>query len=175
MIITLGGRAGSGKSSVGKEIAKKLGFEFYSAGDVRREYAKKNNKTLEELNKLAEKDPSSDYLVDDYMKAMAYSGKDFVIDAWLGFHFFQDSLKLFFDADPLVRAKRIFERGHSEEISLDVNAAFKLMTERENNSARRYEKLYGVNIYDLSNYDHVIDTTKNAVSDTVKIVLDYIK
>jgi len=65
VIITIGGTAGSGKSSVAKELAKRLGYKFYSAGDVRRKYALSKGISLAELNKQGEKDPFSDKMVDD--------------------------------------------------------------------------------------------------------------
>lgn len=174
MIITLGGRAGAGKSSVGRKLADMLGYPFYSAGDVRRKYALEHGMTLEQLNERAKIDSTSDFLVDDYMKAMSNGGKDFVIDAWLGFHFFPDSVKLYFDADPHLRARRIFNRGKKEELSEDVEKAFRMMTEKENCSAARYKKLYGVNIYDKRLYDCVIDTTENTEDDTVDWIIGYL-
>ena len=114
MIITLGGRAGAGKSSVGRALAELSGYKFYSAGDVRREYALKHGLTLAELNEKAKLDPASDFIVDDYMKSMAVREDNFVIDAWLAFHFFPQSIKVFLNANPKLRASRIFNRNHSE-------------------------------------------------------------
>ncbi|HJX05417.1 MAG TPA: cytidylate kinase family protein [Candidatus Nanoarchaeia archaeon] len=174
MIITLGGRAGAGKSSVGRSLADALDYKFYSAGDVRREYAVKHGLTLAELNERAKLDPASDFLVDDYMKAMAEHEGDFVIDAWLGFHFFPNSVKFFLNANPELRASRIFNRNHSEELSSGLEEALGLMTEKENCSAARYKNLYGVDIYDLKNYDLIVDTTNKTVGATTLILYDFI-
>jgi CMP/dCMP kinase len=171
MTVTFGGRAGAGKSTAARAIAQRLGYQFYSAGDVRREYALKNGMTLEELNQRAETDPASDFLVDDYMRGMARTRDDISIDAWLGFHFFPQSIKLYFDADPRMRAERIFDRRKKEELSFDVDEAFQKMTEKENCSAARYLRLYGVDIYDKKNYDHVIDTTYNSEEDTINQIM----
>jgi len=173
MIITFGGRAGAGKSSVGRKLAERLGYQFYSAGDVRRKYALEHGMTLEGLNEKAKTDPASDFLVDDYMKAMTIKESESVIDAWLGFHFFPQSMKLFFDADPRLRAERVYGRRKEEELSFDVDDAFQKMTEKENCSAARYKRLYGVNIYDQRNYDYIIDTTHNTVNDSADQVIRY--
>ncbi|KYK26967.1 hypothetical protein AYK26_04335 [Euryarchaeota archaeon SM23-78] len=179
MIITIGGRAGGGKSSVARALAKKLGYKFYSAGDVRRKYARDKNITLSELNEQAKKDPTSDYLVDDYMKKMAEKIDNFVIDAWLGFYFFPDSIKIFLEADIKVRAKRLFERQNFEEHPDTLKEAINTIGETEKCSLARFEKLYGVNAYDHNHFDLVVDTSNNTVEQTTeqayKFVMHQIK
>ena len=175
MIITLSGRPGSGKSSVGRALAKKLGYKFYSAGDARRACAREKNLTLAELNKQAEKDPSSDFLVDDYMKQMAEKEDDFVIDAWLGFFFFPQSIKIFFDAEPKIRAKRIYERADFEEHSENLKQALQMMQTKEECSLERYRKLYGLdNAFDPNHFDLVVDTTNTTVEQIAGIVYRFV-
>ena len=104
MIITLGGTPGSGKSTVGKILAEELSYEFLSMGGIRREFAKKNGMTLEELNERAKKDPESDNMVDEYLKELAK--KDgLIIDARLGWYFIPDSFKVWVTASEEERAK----------------------------------------------------------------------
>ena len=64
MIITISGKAGSGKSTVAKEIARKLELKHYSIGDLMRQMAKEKNISLSELGELAEKDDSIDKELD---------------------------------------------------------------------------------------------------------------
>jgi len=174
MIITIGGRAGAGKSEVGKSLAKALGYGFYSAGDVRRKYALDHGMIIDELNERAKTDPTSDFLVDNYMKEIAKTEDDLVVDAWLGPHFFSYSIKIYLDAEPGLRAQRIFGRKKPEELSTTVDEAFRRMTEKENCSAERYKRLYGVDIYDKSKYDLIFDTTGRTVTDSTLILFDYI-
>ncbi len=42
MIITITGNPDSGKSTLGKKLAKKLGYKRYYIGQIRRDEAKKN-------------------------------------------------------------------------------------------------------------------------------------
>ena len=70
MIITISGRAGSGKSTIGKLLAGKIGYRFYSIGSLRRELASKLGFTIQELNKLREEQDFTDKQVDDYQKAL---------------------------------------------------------------------------------------------------------
>jgi len=175
MIISIGGRAGGGKSSVSKALAAKLGYKHYSAGDIRRKYAVSKGMTIAELNEQAKKDPASDKLVDDYMKKMAETEGDFVIDAWLGFYFFPKSIKIFLDAHPRLRAERIFKRADPEERSKNPEEALKMLTEKEVCSLERYKKLYGIdNAFDIKNYDFVVDTTNNNVKQTTDVVYKFI-
>ncbi|HJX05416.1 MAG TPA: cytidylate kinase family protein [Candidatus Nanoarchaeia archaeon] len=174
MIITLSGTPGSGKSSVAKALAKKLGCKFYKAGELRRKYASQHGLTLAELNKQAEKDPASDKLVDDYMKKMAKSEDNLIVDAVLGFHFFPNSIKIFLDADAKMRAKRIFERENFEERPINIKEAFMLIEKRQTGDAARFEKLYGVNHLDPNHFDLTLDTTNNTVEQTVSLIYRFI-
>ena len=174
MIITFGGRAGSGTSSVGRAIARKLGYKFYSAGDIRRKLARDKGITLAELNVQAKTDSSSDKLVDDEMKRMNEKEDNLVIDAWVGFHFFPDSLKVFLDADIAIRAERLLERKNFEEHPDDVNEAVGIIKEREAGDEVRFEKLYGLDIFDPNHFDLVLDTTGNSVDQTVDQVFRFI-
>jgi cytidylate kinase len=175
MIVTIGGRVGAGKSSVSKALAAKLGYKFYGAGDIRRKYAISKGMTIAELNEEAKKNPESDRLVDDYMKKMAETEDNFVIDAWLGFYFFPKSIKIFLDAHPKLRAERIFKRAKPEERPNNPEEALKMLIEREECSLRRYKHLYGVeNTFDLKNYDFIVDTTKNTVEQTTDIIYKFV-
>ena len=60
MIITISGSAGSGKSTIVVMISKKLNIKRYSVGDFRRNLAKEKNITLEQLNKIGEKEDFTD-------------------------------------------------------------------------------------------------------------------
>jgi cytidylate kinase len=165
MIITLSGTPGSGKSSVGRALAKKLGYQFYSAGDVRGKYAVSHGMTLHELNKLAEKDPASDKLVDEYMKELSEREDNFIVDARLGFFFVPKSVKIFLDADPAIRYERIFKEEREDEKFKDLKEAKRITEKRVASDIKRYERLYQVNPYDLYHYDLVVDTTKVSIDD----------
>ena len=53
--ITLSGFAGTGKSTVGKILGDKLGYEFVSVGDFSRDYAQKMGLTINEFQKKCKK------------------------------------------------------------------------------------------------------------------------
>ena len=68
MIISISGVPGSGKTSVAKIIADKLGMNFYSMGNMRGKMALDRGMTIDELNALGEKEAFTDAEVDEYQK-----------------------------------------------------------------------------------------------------------
>ncbi len=175
MIITISGKAGTGKSVVGKALAKMLGYKFYSAGDVRRKYARSTGISLAELNKRAEKDSSSDKMVDEYMQDMAESEDDFVVDGRMGFYFIPKSIKIFLEADEHTRAERLIGRGKLEENPKDVKEALKLVKQRDACDLKRYKKLYGVNPYDEKHYNVIFDTSVMKIEESVEQIYNFVK
>ncbi len=109
MIITISGQAGSGKSTVARMLAKKLGFKHYSMGDLRRKMALKKGITLAELNKLGEKEDFTDKDVDEHQKRLGEKEDNFVIDGRTSFHFIPHSVKVYLKAGIKERAKRVFQ------------------------------------------------------------------
>ena len=75
MIITIGGQAGSGKSSVGELLAKRIGYRYWSMGDIRREMARKRGMTLREFNKLGEREDFTDKEVDEFQRELGKKDK----------------------------------------------------------------------------------------------------
>ena len=167
MIITINGMPGSGKSTVGRELAKRLGYKFYSAGDVRGRYAVSRGISMAELNRLAEKDPASDKLVDEYLAEIAKKEDDFIVDARLGFHFIPQSIKVFLDANPEVRAQRVFGDSRPDEKFKSLGDAKRAITNRVKSDLKRYANLYSINPYEHQHYDLIIDTTDKKVEEIV--------
>ncbi len=179
MIIAISGTAGSGKSTVAKAIAKELKLKHYSAGDFMREMASERGISLIEIGKLAEKDPSVDREVDERNKLLA--GKDdFVIDSRLAFHFIPNSIKIFLKVDPKVAAKRIFRDIQAQKRAVEKGFGSEKevldgIIKRQQSEVKRYQKYYGIDYLDESNYDFVLDTTNLTVEQSIKKVLDFVK
>ena len=85
--ITITGHLGSGKSTIAKMLSKELGFTHYSTGDAQREIARQMGLTTLELNHLADHDASIDEKIDGVFKTLDASGKAYVIDSRLAWHF----------------------------------------------------------------------------------------
>ncbi|MEJ0002016.1 MAG: cytidylate kinase family protein [bacterium] len=176
-IITIAGVPGSGKSSTADTVAKELGFTRFSSGDFMRKIAKDRGVTLNELSAVAEQDGGDiDRAIDDEVRKTG-RGEHIIIDSRLAFHWIPDSFKVFLDLPLEISKDRIlsnletntFRReseggGTAEEIYRKISA-------RLESEKKRYRELYAVDYTDPKNYDLVIDTNKNNLSEVVSIIV----
>jgi cytidylate kinase len=174
MIITLGGRAGSGKSSVSKALAAKLGYKRYSAGDIWRQCAAERGMSVLEYNIRAEVETTIDTMADDAQKKLGETEDNIVVESRLGFFFIPKSIKIFLDANDRIRAKRTMEEGRKQENHKSLNEALKKLNARDATDVKRYKKLYNVNPFDPKNYDFVVDTSNNTVEQTADMVYKFV-
>jgi cytidylate kinase len=174
MIITIGGKSGSGKSSVSKAIAAKIGYKFFSTGDFFREQAAKRGLSVLEYDKLAASKKEFDLQADEVQRKLGQAEKNLVVESRLGFHFIPNSIKIFLTANDEVRAKRTMEPGRSQENHRTLDEAWKKLAERDECDRGRYVKLYGVDPFNEDNYDFVLDTSGNTVEQSAKVVLDFV-
>jgi cytidylate kinase len=177
-IITLSGKPGSGKSSTADRVAEMLGYSRYSTGDIVRTMIKKKKMTLADFNKIAEKDSSYDYELDEELRKMREQ-QDVVIDSRLGFYWIPESFKVYLDLDPEVSIARIYKdsnlnalRSSSGEGTMDMDAVIDQVNERLSNERRRFKKLYNVNPYASANFDLVIDTSRHSPQTVALTVFD---
>ena len=168
MIITISGKAGSGKSTVARELAKQLKLKHYSIGDLMRQMAKERNISLLELGKAAEKDKSIDKELDERQIKLGKGENNFVIDGRLTAHFIPNAdIKVFLECEDRVRAERILKDERKDEKSKDMNGVISKIRERESSERKRYKQYYGIDYYDEEMYNLVIDTTKLNVKEVV--------
>ena len=178
MIITISGTAGSGKSTVGKLLAKKLKYKHYSMGDLQRQIAEQRGITLLELGKLEETDPSIDKELDQKQIQLGKTEDYFIIDGRLSFHFIPHSLKIFLDSDLDVRAKRVYTdkiSDRSTEKNFSLEDTKKKMLERELSEVKRFTEFYHVNPYDKKNYDLIIDATNMTIEENADLIIRFIE
>ncbi|RJQ19435.1 hypothetical protein C4580_05150 [Candidatus Woesearchaeota archaeon] len=176
MIITITGKPGSGKSTVGKEVAKALGYRFFSAGDLRGEIAMRRGLTIDELNEIGKKEAWTDKECDDLLKKMGKEEDNIVFDSRLAWHFIPKSFKVFLDVDLNVAAKRIFKDQRVDEAKAGSEKEMhdRIMA-RMNNDSERYGKWYKLDIFNLKQYDLVIDTSKMTPREIVKSIVGAVK
>jgi CMP/dCMP kinase len=181
MIISISGMPGSGKSTVAKILSARLSMKRYYMGGMRREIARKKGMTIEELNELGEKEDWTDREVDSFQKELGEKEDGFIIEGRTSFFLIPRSLKVFLDVDPDTGAKRIYDDvcsnkdKRNEGRYKNVGDAAKAIRKRLESDIRRYKKYYGVDIYDLVQYDVVIDTTRLTPSEVAERIMSAVE
>jgi cytidylate kinase len=176
-IITLAGQPGSGKSSTAKAVAEQLGYEHYSSGDLFRALGRERGIDVLQANLSAEQNAEIDHIVDERLREIGKTGDRLVIDARTAWHWIPGSFKVFLGLDLDKAAERILAkmddaRLASEHINRDPVEYARLLQERLDSESRRYKANYGIDPYDTSNYDLVIDTGAHTLIEVIRLVLD---
>ena len=177
MIITISGRPGSGKTTVGRLLANRLGYKFYSMGDLRGKMAMERGLTIDELNELGKKEAWTDRDADEYQAELGSKEDNFVIDGWMSWHFIPRSFKVLLEVDMNEGARRVFKDQRPDEDKVaTISAMKKMLAKRVADSAARYRKYYGIeNVFASGHYDIVIDTTSITAEQAAKKVLEAVK
>lgn len=176
MIITISGNPGSGKSTVAKIVARKLGLKPLSSGDFMRQLAEERGISLLELSRIAETDQFIDQEIDQRTIRFGKEHDDFVMDSRLAFHFIPHSIKVFLEVRPTVAAERIFrEKRWSEKENTDVKTTLQKISERQESERKRYQQYYGVDYLDKRQFDLVIDTTQISAEDAAEKIFEFVK
>jgi cytidylate kinase len=165
MIITVSGSPGTGTTTLARALAAQLSLRWVNSGELFRKIASEKNISVKEMNRLAEKGPEIDYLIDDAQKTLAKEGSG-VFEGRLSGHLLNADLKVLLKTDLRTRCERISKRE-----SKLLDDAMQETRIREESEARRYKMYYNIDINDLSAYDLVVDTGRFDEAGTLAIVL----
>jgi len=169
--ITIFGMAGTGKTSTGKEIARRLGYEFFSGGDFARETAAKYGITINELDERSKTDSSIDIERDKVISEFGRTHDNFIVEARLAWHFIPDSFRICFKCHFEERTKRIAGRERK-----DLEQVREETRQREISIYDRFDKYYGLKDFeDDKNFDLIVDTQNNNFNQVVEIIMQALK
>lgn len=166
MIVTISGAPGTGTSTLARSLSLQLKLRWVNSGDLFRKIASEKNLSVREMNRLAERGPEIDYLIDDAQKALAKDGSG-IFEGRLSGHLLAADLKVLLKADLRTRAERIAKR--EAKLTEDAIAETRI---REESEGRRYMKYYNIDIGDFSAYDLIVDSGKFDEAATLAIVLE---
>ncbi len=181
IVVCIAGLTGCGKSSVAKRIAEKYGLKYLSGGMTLKELAIKKGykphergwwETSEGVKFLEHrlKDPKFDKQVDTRLLRSAKRG-DVVFDSWTMPWLFKGGFKIWFEASPEVRARRLAERD-----GIGLAEAVEAIKEKDEKTRRIYYDLYGFKLgEDFSPFNLILDVDQldaEEVFKTLCLVVD---
>ena len=183
MIITISGMPGSGKTTAAALLSKQFNLKHYYLGRMRRDIARQKGMTVNELNKLGEKDPSTDKAVDDYLIELGKTQDNFIAEGRTAFHFIPNSIKIFMAVDINTGAERIIndaqnkesKEARNEEIGTTTQQQADLLKARMESDNIRYKKYYNIDVSNKDNYDLWLDTTNLTKEQVIKKLSEFIK
>ena len=172
MRVTLNGTLGSGKSTVGRELARRLGVRYISTGQIFREIGHISNLDALQTNLEAESNSALDEAVDNKVRDLNRTESDFVIDSRMAWHFVDHALHVFLSVSPEVAARRVIEdRTRLNEQYSSLASAMDALRARRNSELKRYQRLYSADIEDPAQYALWVITDDAQVDDVVEVIL----
>lgn len=170
VVILISGPHGTGKSTIARAIAGKLGLRYISAGEIFRKKAREYGMGIVEFTKYVEKNPELDYEIDNAMMEEIKKG-NVVVDSQLAYFFAKKiidertiTVSILLYASFNERVKRLAER---EGISLE-KARAEIQT-REISEKKRFEKLYGAKLWSIDDFDIVLNTTNLKKDESIEV------
>ena len=159
--ITICGLAGTGTTSLGKELAGKLGYAFISAGELFRKKAKEDGISLAELEERAKADERYDRDLDQRMQVFGRTHICFVVEGRLAWRNIPDSIKILLVCEDEIRIQRVARRD-----MIPFEQAQRETRHREALIQERYACLYGiVDLTERSQFDITISTEDAGVAE----------
>lgn len=158
-IITISGKPGCGKTTMANILSKKLGYKILSSGEKFREIAKQHNMNIVDfvVNYLPFHD-EIDLKIDNFFIDYARNNNNIIIPTRVLGCLLQknniDSFNIYLFAETDIRINRIMSRENSN----DINLIKKDLKKREYAENKKYNKIYNIDINDLSVYNLVIYT-----------------
>lgn len=180
-ILCISGMAGCGKSTVARNIAAKYALQYLSGGDALKTLAIEAGykprdrgwwESKEGMRFLRKRmnDASFDKKVDEKLLQWAKKG-DVVFDSWTMPWLLRGGFKIWLEASPEVRAKRVAQRD-----GISVQKALSTLTAKETRTKTIYKELYGFLLgEDFSPFDLILDVNQlgqQEVFKTLSLVID---
>lgn len=177
MKITVTGDLGSGKSTIAREISRRLSARYVYTGLMHRNIATQYSVDSLSLNKIAFTDKGIDDRIDSYLKSLNGAADDFVIDSRMAWHFVTDTTKIYLRVSPRIAAQRIMDDKirSNEPKYADLESALASIAERKHMENTRFSKKYNVSCDNMENYDLVVDTSIGTVDETCDLILNLLE
>ncbi len=160
MQVTIAGEPGAGSTTIAKKLAKKTGYKLITTGEIVKQIAKKQNKTIEQLWQEQDKNPKKEKQfnnkINKQQKEQAKKYKNVIINGKLSaYNNPKAELKILLTADIKTRAKRTAKRDKRT-----IKKQQQELEKREKEERTNWKKMYKFDyVKDKNKYDMIIDTT----------------
>jgi radical S-adenosyl methionine domain-containing protein 2 len=158
--ITISGEVASGKSTVGKALAAKLGYSFMSIGQKIRAVAVENGMDIVEFQKHCSENPQLDIDIDARFSEDCNKIKQVVLDYRLGFKFIQESFHVFLKIKKETAKSRLQSAGRYDE-------TVETLEERNELFRKQFQTCYGIDYCDERHYDLVVNVEEFSSADDI--------
>ena len=164
MIICISGLSGSGKNSVGRLVAEKLGMRLVDP--TFKTIAAKQKMSLLDFHKKAEHEHGIDRKFDAALIADAKKG-NCVVSTWLGPWMVKNAdIRVWLYAPSSARAQRVAKRD-----GMKPDEAASHIAERDESNRLRYLEIYKIDIYDHSGFELVINSESFMPEESANIIV----
>ena len=154
MIVTIGGLAGTGTTTLAEVLSEKLDVPYISAGFIFREMAAERGMSVLEFSEFAEGNDDIDKEIDKRQALKAKEAENLIIEGRLSAFFVDNAdLKICLVTPFDVRSKRISDRENKS-----VEVAKNEIIVREKSEALRYMEIHNIDISNMDVYDIIINT-----------------
>ncbi len=168
-LVTISGLPGSGTTTAAHLLVGETGLEYVNTGKIFREMAEEHGMSLNDFGKYAAKNPAVDQELDRRQMVRAAKG-GIVLEGRLAGQMVTreglEALTIWLEAPLDVRVARVAGR---EQVSLPE--ATRLSREREDDERDRYLEIYGLDLYDTSMYDLIIDSGSLSPRQIIEAIL----
>jgi CMP/dCMP kinase len=173
MHFSITGDLGSGKSTVAKEICKRLNFKYLSTGQIQRQLALEKGMNTLEFNKFTDDNKEIDDYIDQRLKDINNQTEPYVLDSRLGWHFVKKSFKIYLMAIEEVAASRVLDDAKriGEPVAQDIKAKIAEQQERRKSENDRFEKNYGVKPSIFTDFDAIIDSSSASIDEVTDLIV----
>ena len=171
MIITIGGLAGTGTTTLAEVLSEKLEIPYISAGFIFREMAAERGMSVLEFSEFAEGNDDIDKEIDKRQAQKAKETDNLIVEGRLSAFFVDNAdLKICLITPFDVRSKRIAQR---EDKSVEI-AKEEIIT-REKSEALRYMDIHNIDISNMEIYDLIINTDSFDPQSISEIIIQTLK
>lgn len=165
--ITMSGNVASGKSTVGKILAKRLSFSFISIGEKTRAYAKSQNMSISDFQLKCVDNPSLDKRIDREFADTCNATENLIIDYRLGFHFIDSSLNVFLKVSDNIALERLNNADRENENSDTLH-------QRNDSFKKQFANSYNIDFTKEENYDLVLSADNKSPNELADIIIRHL-